>query len=365
MIGPRIYTALALVLVASACERRAPEWEASNPILPLPEPPLGIEARLTELEDPPTPERVRLGRWLFYDSRLSADGTVSCGTCHRPDHAFSEPSAVSTGIGGQQGGRKAPSFVNQAWTIYPNFFWDGRSSSLEDQALGPIQNPIEMGNTVEAMLTSLEEAGAYAPYFAEAFGDPEITADRVAKAIADYERTRMSGNSPWDRWKDGDQRAMSELAKHGEELFFGKANCNKCHLSQNFTDSRFHNLGVGWTSGRGGFSDEGRYLVTKKDADRGAFKTPTLREASEHAPYMHDGSIPTLRKVIELYNLGGTANPYLDPRIKPLGLTEGEIDALVAFLEALEGEGYHDTPPHSFPSVDRTSMSETDVARAN
>ncbi len=365
MIGGRINAAFALVLLASACERPTADWEASNPILPLPESPLGIEAQLTGLQDPPTPESVRLGRWLFYDSRLSADGTVSCGTCHRPDHAFSEPTAVSTGIRGQLGGRKAPSFVNQAWTVYPHFFWDGRSSSLEDQALGPIQNPSEMGNTVEAMLASLEEAGAYAPYFAEAFGDPEITAQRVAKAIADYERTRMSGNSPWDRWKNGDQRAMSELAKQGSELFFGQAACNKCHLGQNFTDSRFHNLGVGWNSERGAFADEGRYLVTKKEADRGAFKTPTLREASKHAPYMHDGSVATLRKVIELYNAGGIANPYLDLRIQPLGLSEDEIHALVAFLEALEGEGYHDTPPHSFPSVDRTSMSETDLARAN
>ncbi|MFQ5678349.1 MAG: cytochrome-c peroxidase [Gemmatimonadota bacterium] len=343
---------LGLVIGAplAACERAAPDWETANPLLPLPEPPLGIEARLTELPDPPTPERVRLGRWLFYDARLSADGTVACATCHRPEHAFSEPTPVSTGIGGQRGGRKAPSIVNQAWTVYPHFFWDGRSPSLEHQALGPVQNPIEMGNTLEAMIASLRASENYARYFEEAFGTGEISADRVAKAIADYERTRMSGNSPWDRWKQGvDEAAVSELVRKGDELFFGKAGCNKCHLGQNFTDSRFHNLGIGWDPETGTHADEGRYAVSGEEADRGAFKTPTLRDVSKHPPYMHDGSLATLRDVVEHYNRGGIPNPYLSARIQPLNLTEEEIDALVALLEALDGEGYHDTAPTSFP----------------
>ena len=159
------------------------EWEAANPLIPLPAPPLGIDETLTELEDPPTPERVRLGRWLFYDTRLSADGTIACVTCHHPENAFSEPTPVSTGIDGQQGGRKAPSFINQAWTLYPHFFWDGRAASLEEQALGPIENPIEMGNTLSGMIENLQGITGYAKYFEEAFGTEGITKERVAKAI--------------------------------------------------------------------------------------------------------------------------------------------------------------------------------------
>jgi cytochrome c peroxidase len=207
-----------------------------------------------------------------------------------------------------------------------------------------------MGHTLEGMLGNLEGIEAYKRYFEEAFGSEEITAERVAKALADYERTRMSGNSPWDRWKYGrDEKAVSDLVKKGDELFFGKAGCNQCHLGQNFTDSSFHNIGVGWDPETENFSDEGRYGVTKEEKDLGAFKTPTLREITKHAPYMHDGSLATLRETVEIYDDGGHPNPHLDPKIEVLDLTEEEIDALVAFMEALEGEGYLDTPPAAFP----------------
>ena len=342
-----------IVVLFEGCtpqEEPPPAWEAANLIVPLPEPPLGIEGSLTDLEDPPTPERVRLGRWLYFDTRLSADGTIACASCHHPENAFSEVTPVSTGIDGQQGGRKAPSFINQAWTVYPHFFWDGRAASLEEQALGPIANPIEMGNTLEAMLQTLSQLSGYGPYFEEAFGTEEVTEERVAKAIADYERTRMSGNSPWDQWRSGrDESAVSEDVKQGHELFFGKAGCNQCHLGQNFTDSTFHNLGVGWDGESEEFADEGRFAVTQEEVDRGAFKTPTLRDVTKHPPYMHDGSIQTLREVVELYDLGGNPNPQLDLKIKPLDLTDEEVDQLVAFMEALEGEGYQDTVPSSFP----------------
>jgi cytochrome c peroxidase len=340
----------AMLLLAFAACGAPPPWEAANPLVPLPSPPLGADIDFAALPQPPTPERVRLGRWLFYDTRLSADGTVSCATCHRPEHAFSEPLPVSTGIKGQKGARKAPTFINQAVTVYPHFFWDGRAGSLEEQALGPIANPLEMGNTHEAMLASLSAIEGYAPYFEQAFGTPAITADRVARAIADYERTRMSGNSPWDRWRRlRDESAVPDEVKQGHELFFGKAGCNQCHLGSNFTDSTFHNVGVGWNPETKRFADEGRYVVTKQPDDRGAFKTPTLREVSRRAPYMHDGSIATLREVVELYNRGGEKNPFLDPKIEPLHLTAAEVDALVAFMQALDGEGYQDTPPSSFP----------------
>lgn len=351
----RLGCSVAVLALAIGCGR--PEtatpvspWEAANPVVPLPASPLGADIDLASLEEPPTPERVRLGRWLFYDTRLSADGTISCASCHRPEHAFSEPIPVSLGIGGQRGTRKAPTFVNQAVTVYPHFFWDGRAASFEEQALMPIENPVEMGNTHTTMVETLAKIEGYKPYFTEAFGDPAITKERVARAIGDYERTRMSGNSPWDRWRrNRDEAAVSDEVKRGHDLFFDKAGCNQCHLGSNFTDSLFHNLGVGWNAKTRTFADEGRYGVTKQKADRGAFKTPTLREVTKRAPYMHDGSIATLRDVVELYNRGGEKNPYLDPKIEPLRLTEAEGDALVAFMQALDGEGYQDTPPSAFP----------------
>jgi len=350
-----------VLLAAAGCAAPAdgPAWEAGNPIKPLPVSPIGPDIDLSGLKTPPTPERVRLGRWLFYDTRLSADGSVSCATCHEPSHAFSQGTAVATGIRGQKGKRKAPTFINQAVTLYPHFFWDGRAGSLEEQALGPVANPIEMGNTHEAMVATVAGVPGYRKYFLEAFGTDAVTKERIAQAIADYERTRMSGNSPYDRWRrTRDATAVSAEVKLGHEVFFGKGGCVQCHVGSRFTDNNFHNIGVGWDEKTKTFSDEGRYQTTKgtanegfAESDRGAFKTPTLREVSKRAPYMHDGSVATLREVMEYYNRGGNKNPYLDPKmpVKPLGLTPAEIDALVAMMNALDGEGYADTAPTSFP----------------
>ena len=341
-----------LVVTAAGCAEPVPSWEVANPVTALPTPPVGPDIDLAALPDPPTPDRVRLGRWLFYDTRLSSDGTVACATCHRPENAFSEPTPVSTGVRGQKGRRKAPSFVNAAVSLYPHFFWDGRADSLEAQALGPMENPIEMGNSHTRMVETLASIPAYGRYFAEAFGTPGVTKERVAKAIADYERTRMSGNSPYDRWRrQRDDGAVPEAVKLGHDLFYGKAACNQCHVGSRFTDNTIHNIGIGWDAAARAFDDEGRFVVTKAEPDRGAFKTPTLRDVTVHAPYMHDGSVPTLRAVVEYYNRGGNANPFMDPKMPraPLGLTEAEIEALVALLKSLSGEGYADTPPTSFP----------------
>jgi cytochrome c peroxidase len=350
-----VLTACALVFSAACARRQAPpaqvpEWEVVNPIGPLPAPPLGIDSRLADLREPPTPERVRLGRWLFFDPRLSADNTISCATCHHPEDGFSEPTPVSTGIRGQKGTRKAPTFVNAAWRLSDAFFWDGRAGSLEAQALGPIANPIEMGNTHEAMVRTLSGVRSYRRYFEQAFGAGEITKERVARAIADYERVCMSGDSRWDRWrKHHDEAAVPEEVKKGHELFFGRAGCSQCHVGENFTDDRFHNLGVGWNARTGTFSDQGRYAVTKIAADRGAFKTPTLRDVAKHAPYMHDGSLATLADVMEHYRKGGTRNPHLDPKMKPVALTPAESDALVKFMQALTGGNPLDRGPGKFP----------------
>ena len=350
--GARLATlcgALAIVLSFAACSDSDRALEKANPVQSLPKPPLGLSSAFADLETPPTPERVRLGRWLFYDRRLSKDSTVSCATCHQPEYAFSQPTAHATGILNQGGKRKSPTFVNAAWPVVPVFFWDGRAKSLEDQALGPIENPVEMGNTHQAMIATLEKIQGYRPYFKQAFGTPEITKERVARAVADYERTRLSGNSPWDRWQAGDSAAVDKRVKLGHWVFHARAACARCHLGENFTDSQFHNIGVGWDSTRAAFADSGRALITKNPAEIGAFKTPTLREVAKHAPYMHDGSQATLREVVEFYDRGGHPNPWLDAKIGPLNLTDEQKDALVAFMEALNGEGYADSMPALFP----------------
>lgn len=336
--------------MACAPDAGGPAWERENPVVPLPRAPVGLTSRLESLPDAPTPERVRLGRWLFYDSRLSADGTVSCGTCHRPDQGFSQTERVSTGVFSRRGTRKSPAVLNLAWPRLPHFFWDGRAASLEEQALGPIENPVEMGLDHARLVEILAGIPGYAPYFREAFGDGAVTKARVAKALADYQRTRMAGNSVWDRWQTlGDTSAVSAEVRRGHDLFFGTAACNQCHLGEQFTDYGFHNVGVGWNDETSTFSDEGRFAVTGQDVDRGAFKTPTLRDVSRHGPYLHDGSAKSLREVVALYNRGGVKNPWLSAKVFPLGLTDADMDALVAFMNALDSHLPPEVPPTSFP----------------
>ena len=301
---------------------------------------------------PPSPASVRLGRWLFYDTRLSADNTLACASCHKPEYAFSEPTPVSTGIRGQKGTRKAPTFINKAVTLAPHFFWDGRASSLEDQVLGPIANPIEMGNTHEAMIDTLSRVQGYKPYFKEAFGAEEITKERVAQAIADYERTRVSGNSPYDRWRfNREKDAVSAAAKRGHDLFFDTAGCVTVPHRQ-----QLQRQPVPQPRRRLGSADEDVQRTRGDSRSRRSPRTaaPSRRRccatSASIAPYMHDGSIATLREVVELYNKGGIPNPNLTRgRIKPLGLKDEDVDAIVAFLQSLDGEGYQDTPPTSFP----------------
>jgi cytochrome c peroxidase len=340
---------LVLMLASCAAQETTPPWETATPIVPLPTPPLGTQADFASLSFQVTPEKVRLGRWLFFEPRLSADGSISCASCHRPENAFSEPTPHSTGIRGQQGNRKSPSFVNGAWPFYPVFFWDGRAASLVEQAKGPMANPIEMGGSHDVIVTTLQGNGGYRKIFRDVFGDEAVTIDRVAEAIAAYETTRLSGNSAWDRWKAGDETAVSDAVKRGDALFFDKAACAQCHVGWNFTDAQFHNLGIGWDAASGSFPDPGRVAISKDPKDTGAFKTPTLRDVSRHAPFMHDGSVATLRDTVEHYNKGGTPNPWLSPRMKPLGLTPQEVDDLVAMMEALDGEGYQDQAPTAFP----------------
>jgi cytochrome c peroxidase len=367
-VRPVAASAAAAALVLAACAGPAsagpsapspvasapPPWEAANPVRPLPPPPLGSGADFSAVPWV-TPEKVRLGRWLFYDARLSADGTISCATCHQPERAFGEDEPVSTGIRGQKGTRKAPPILNAAFPLYPAWFWDGRAASLAEQAKGPMENPVEMGHTHAGVVATVSRLAGYRPYFREAFGDEGVDIDRISEAIAAYEATRLSGNSAFDRFQAGDEKALSDEAREGRDLFFGRARCSACHLGPALADGKFHNVGIGWKDPapgeppESGFADPGRRAVTKDPADTGAFKTPTLRDLTRRAPYMHDGSEPTLWGVVRYYMQGGNENPWLDPAMAEADFRPCEVSALVAFLESLDGEGWADVAPPSFP----------------
>lgn len=290
-------------------------------------------------------EKWELGRALYFDPRLSADGSVSCASCHSPKVAFTDGQPNSVGIRGQHGNRSAPTVINRAYSLAQ--FWDGRAGTLEAQAKGPMANPIEMGNTHEGVCARLQHIPGYRTMFAAAFGSSEIDIDRVAKAIATYERTVLSGNSPYDRYQHGDRKAMTPAQVRGLNVFVNKAKCDQCHEGINFTTNAFHNLGIGTDRTE---PDPGRFAVTGDPRDWGAFKTPTLREIANTAPYMHDGSLRTLEDVVEFYDKGGLPNKNLDERMKPLHLTPAERHDLVEFLRALSGEGWqHMVPPDKFP----------------
>jgi len=299
--------------------------------------PLGLQAAAAYIPDtnPMSARKIELGRKLYFDARLSLDGSVSCATCHDPDKGFSDARPTSAGIRGQTGNRNSPTVINRLFS--KEQFWDGRAADLEDQALGPIQNPIEMGHSLPGMINNLQGIAVYAAEFEATFGSPGINADRVAQAIASYERTVVAGNAPFDRLQAGETTAMNEAAVRGMALFNDaqRANCVTCHAGFNFTDESYHNLGVGMDKP---FPDMGRFTVTKDEVDRGAFRTPTLRNITQTAPYMHDGSEATLQDVIALYDRGGKPNPNLSKEIRPLNLSDQDKADLLAFLEALTGE---------------------------
>lgn len=293
--------------------------------------PLGLQeqAGFIPADNPLTAVKVELGKRLYFDKRLSADGTVACATCHAAHKGFSDGRRTSRGIKGQVGGRNAPVTINRLFS--QEQFWDGRAASLEDQALGPIQNPIEMGNTLDGMVATLNGIAGYREAFTKAFGT-DVTKEGVARAIASFERTLLCGNSAFDRFEAGDKKALSPSAQRGLTLARGKAQCAKCHAGFNFTDEGYHNIGVGMDKPT---PDLGRYEVTRKEVDKGAFKTPTLRNIAASAPYFHDGSARTLGAVVEHYDRGGIKNPHLSPDVAPLGLTAQEKSDLVTFMKSL------------------------------
>jgi len=284
---------------------------------------------------------VALGRKLFYSPSLSVDGTLACASCHQPGQGFADPRPNSPGVNGGRGNRNAPSVWNAAY--WSSQFWDGRAATLEQQASGPMMNPVEMGHSSRGVVAAVAADPEFRRLMAAAYGDEAVTLERITKAIAAFEKTLVRGNSPFDRYQfGGDRTALSEQAQRGLALFRNKAKCALCHTIAAdhalLTDQKFHNLGVGMDPA-GNLPDPGRYAVTGREADRGAFRTPSLRNIAETAPYMHDGSLKSLKEVVDFYVGGGNANPQLDPLMQPLtSFTRQERSDLVAFLESLTGE---------------------------
>ena len=334
--------------------------------------PLGLslgKAQMKGLEkNPLTRAKIELGRQLYFDTRLSKDNTVSCASCHHPQEGFSRHTATGVGISGQKGGRNSPVSYNRILSDLQ--FWDGRAGSLEDQAIGPIQNPIEMGNTHELAVKTLKGIPGYSMQFEKIFPGEGVTIGNVGKAIAAFERVLVTGPSPYDYHEsfqkyasmdredlvdlleDEDQKSayeslktmmeanpMSESAVRGLALFFSKeVGCSNCHVGANLADEQYHNLGIGMAAKE---PDLGRYTQTKLDKDKGAFKTPTIRNVVYSAPYMHDGSLLTLEEVVEHYNKGGDRNQWLSTKMTPLKLNAQQKVDLVEFMRACTGTFPH------------------------
>jgi cytochrome c peroxidase len=293
-------------------------------------------------DNPPTPERIALGHKLFFDPRLSGDGTMSCASCHSPMFGWSDGQPTARGFQSQVLGRATPTVINTAYNSVQ--MWDGRKKSLEDQAMGPMEANVEMNTDLPKLFAFLNSNPGYRDLFSRAYPGEPIGADTVSKAIASFERTIVSKDSPFDRWVAGDKKAMTPDQIQGFALFMdpAKGNCSVCHSGANFTDNSFHNLGLAaWGKPN---PDMGRYAIRPVAVMKGAFKTPTVREAANTAPYFHDGSAKTLREVVEHYRIGGVVKAGISPEVRPLALTNREVDQIVAFMEALS------TEPKPFPA---------------
>ena len=398
---------LAALVYKSTVEAQAPPARPIPPAGPLASPKsmkqVGVPVEATRAAVPAdnsqTPGKIALGEKLFFDGRLSVDGTVACSTCHDPALAFTDGKTVSIGIKGRAGQRNAPTILNALYNSAQ--FWDGRAKTLEEQVALPIVNPSEMGQpSMDAAVARIAAVPEYQQEFQRVFGRPINLGDLV-RAIASYERTQFSFDSPFDRFIAGDENAISDSAKRGWELFNTKARCNKCHaLSEEkrdptfFMDKDFHNIGIGiirhnvvalacqaereinsgkiFEVDRAAIQSDtsvlGRFLITKKTADIASFKTPGLRNVLITAPYFHDGSQATLWDVMDHYNKGdGIKNPWLDQDMQPLALSEPEIDDVVAFLATLTSAQYEQQGARELArqrALSRTDRPQRDTARA-
>jgi cytochrome c peroxidase len=393
------------------CERSAKRASSQLPLIPETDPlaqpkslqQLGVPVEMTRAaipaDNPQTPEKISLGQKLFFDRRLSADGTVSCSTCHDPALAFTDRKPTSVGIKGRVGQRNSPTILNALFN--KTQFWDGRVNTLEEQAALPIVNSVEMGRpNLDAAVAQIATVEEYKQAFQRVFGRPPNGPD-LLRAIASYERTQLSFDSPFDHFIAGDKNAIDESAKRGWELFNTQARCNKCHALTDtqrdvtvFTDNDFHNIGIGIirhnvvalarqaeqliNSGDTSAIDRaaiqtdmsalGRFLITKKEKDIASFKTPDIRNVLVTGPYFHDGSQETLWDLMDHYNKGdGLQDPYLDEDMQPLALTESEIDDLVAFLASLTSATYKEQGATELArqrAISRTTRPQRDTARA-
>ena len=358
----------ALCLAALASLPSHAQSAAVSPVMPIGKPvpiqaPLGLPAVPIPADNPPTEETIALGRRLYYDPSLSLDGTISCASCHAPQFAFSDHRPVSEGVGKKTGTRHAPTVINSAYFTVQ--FWDGRAPTLEEQAKGPMANPVEMAHTLDGVVKRLQADAKYPDLFKKAWGTDQITIDMVAKSIASFERTVVAGDSPFDRFYYGhDSKALSPEAQRGLRIFINakKGNCAVCHTIDKdyalFTDNKFHNLGVGADT-KGELNDVGRYAVTKVDSDMGCFKTPSLRNLANRGRYMHDGSFPSVKDALAHYIGGGNWNPHLDKEIHSLDtLSFDERDELLQFLDSLNGK----LPDNIGPPPDLASSPKTTTA---
>jgi len=307
--------------------------------------------------NPLTKAKIKLGKKLFFDDMLSGDGSMSCASCHDPDQGWTTHTRYSPAYPTITERRNSPTLVNTAYAKI--WIWDGRAGSLDKQALGPMKNPLHMNQNPGLVVEEIRAAPEYASLFKEAFNG-KITPENIGKALASFERTIVSKNSPFDKYMLGDKKALGPKAKKGLELFKGKGGCVQCHNGPNFTDGQFHNLGVPEpddfhsadvqtslrfdlkrTKNRDWMtitSDIGRATITKDKSDIGKFKTPTLRHVAETQPYMHNGVFETLDEVLKFYNAGGGDHPNKSPFLEPLGLSGDQLSQLKAFLSSLTGE---------------------------
>jgi len=306
--------------------------------------PLGpIPAMEYPKDNPYSKPKATLGKVLFFDPRLSGEGHIACASCHSPEHGWADGNRRSFGHKRLTGNRNAPTIINSGYA--KTLFWDGRAKDLEDQALGPIINPVEMHASLEEMVKRLDAIKGYKPLFQAAFGNEAITKERVAKAIATFERTIVSRKSPFDHFLAGERYAISDKAVRGLHLFRTKARCINCHSGPLFTDDKFHNLGISFYGKK--LQDLGRYNVTKTKEDVSTFRTPALRDIALTAPYFHNGIVIDLPNLVKLYNSGMGRDvrtkalkndplfPEKSPHIKRLHLTLSEREDLVAFLESI------------------------------
>jgi cytochrome c peroxidase len=401
----------ATVALICGCDRSAKKASSQLPLIPETDPlaqpkslqqvgaPVAMTRAVIPADNPQTPEKISLGQKLFFDRRLSVNGTVSCSTCHDPALAFTDRKPTSVGVEGRVGQRNAPTVLNALYN--KTQFWDGRVNTLEEQAALPIVNSVEMGHpNLDAAVAQIAAVEEYQQAFRVVFGRPPNGADLV-RAIASYERTQLSFDSPFDHFIAGDKNAIDDSAKRGWELFNNQARCNKCHALTdttrdvtNLIDNDFHNIGVlivrhnvvalarqaeeliktGDTPAidqaaiQTDMSALGRFLVTKKEPDIASFKTPNIRNVLVTGPYFHDGSQETLWDVMDHYNKGaGLQDPYLDQDIQPLALTESDIDDLVAFMASLTSPNYKEQGATELArqrAISKTTRPQRDTARA-